>query len=112
MSTAESSEHKSQTSAVLLQMRLLHQILNSRPTAEPWSGSTTAEFDPPEPNCDGPDANLDAAMEALRTAEAGVKHALRVAIVCRSGGTIQALSTEQEAAFDLAGELVAFSIGQ
>ena len=67
--------------------------------------------EPPKPNCDGPDANLDAAMAVLRDAQAGVKYSLRESIECHSGGTITALSTEQAAAMDLVLGLVTFAIG-
>ena len=111
MNIQKSSGNKSETSKVLSVMRHLHRILNTRPKVEQSSASdTSAIAEPPEPNCDGADANLDAAMAVLRDAQAGVRHALRESIFCHSGGTILALTTEQDAALDLVLELVAFAI--
>ena len=123
MNMSESSGSKSPIS-ILGQMRRLHAMIQSEDKTtlqescrlrrlEAMSSASGMQdlVQPPIPNCDGPDEEVDRLKLAAEEAMAGLRHALRVAILCHSGGTLLALSTEQEAALDLALELVAFAIG-
>ena len=111
MSTAESSAGKSHTSPILGHMRLLYKMLQLRPQAEQSSVSQVGPIAPPEiPECTAQQETLDEAGRAVDAAVANLKWALRELLACQSQGSVIVLSTEQEAALDLALELVAYAI--
>ena len=85
-------------------LKLQHQ-------AEQSSVSQVAPVEPPAiPECTAQQETLDEAGRAVDAAVANLKWALRELLECQSQGSVIVLSTEQEAALDLALELVAFAI--
>ena len=105
------SEDKSQTAVINEEIQHLLKRLRLQRPEEQSSVSQVAIIEPPSgPECPGEQEIVDEAARAIDAAVAYLAWALRNLLECQSQGSITVLSTEQEAAFDLALELVKLAI--